>query len=62
MSEVSPQKWAKADINQIAVADAHTHNDESGTVKPCSGFATRVIGSVFQIFAQSAPAALPSVK
>jgi tripartite-type tricarboxylate transporter receptor subunit TctC len=25
-------KWAKADVDQVAVADAHTYNDEAGTV------------------------------
>jgi hypothetical protein len=28
-------KWAKADIDQVAVADAHMQNDESGTVRTC---------------------------
>jgi hypothetical protein len=30
MSDLSPQ-WAKADIDQVAVADAHMQNDENGS-------------------------------
>jgi hypothetical protein len=62
-----PAKWVKADIDQVAVADAAHPSDATGTVKPCYRsrlvFAARVIVTGFQIFTvQSAPAALPNVK
>jgi hypothetical protein len=27
-------KWAKAEVDQVAVVDTHTYNDEAGTANP----------------------------